>query len=215
MTKLFKYLAASLVAMLCGFFIGLLFIPESIVAMANGIVSVALIVLLILALFTKRKRKHGVPRFSMNWVYVFAFLHGVLLYPTLMYYLSALGVILFFNIILSSILIFAIMAAIGAKQKSGSFIGLGKVLFVALLVLIIMSIVNLFLQIGWLPILLSAAGVIIFTLYIMYDMNQFKTAYEAGYIKDRNDYSYFVYMLFIDWLNLVIDLMDLVNRIKN
>ena len=214
MSKLFKYFAASLLFMLAGFFAGLMFIPESIVAIANMLWTVILLVMIICSWITKSKRKRGLPRFSIYWVYLFTFVNGILLYPTLMYYLAALGVILFLNIILSTFLIFAVMSYIGAKQESGSFIGLSKILYIALTVLVIMSIVNLFLHIGWLPILLSAAGIVIFTLYIMVDINQFKTAEAMGLIRDEKDYSFFILGLFFDFINLMLDLLNIASIVK-
>lgn len=215
MNKLFGYFTTSLLYMLVGFFLGLCFVPAEVIAAANTVLTVVVIALLILTWIMKSKKKRGFPRFSMGWVYLFAFIEGILLYPTLMFYLAELGIILFFNIIIGTLLIFGILSFVGVKQKSGSFIKLSYVLFIALTILVIMSILNLLLHIGWLPIVLSAAGIIIFSLYIMVDVNKFKTAYEAGLIRDEKDYSIFVLNVYLDYINLLIDVLDFIYRLKD
>ena len=212
---LFKYFSVSLLFMLAGFLIGLFFIPVEVIAFANKIMTVAVIGLLIFTLIMKGKRKSGLPRFSMSWVYGFAALEGSLLYPTLMYYLASLGVVLFLNIILGTLAIFAILSYIASKQPAGTYVKLGKILFIALAVLIIMSVINIFLHVEVLSLLLSIAGIIIFSAYILFDVNQFKAAYEMGLIKDKDDYSIFVLNIYLDFINLLLDILDFVNRIKD
>lgn len=214
MNKLFQYFVTSLFFMILGYCIGVNYIPYEFVAAANTVLAVVMVILLLLTWIIKGRKKRGLPKFSMGWVYLFTFIDGILLYPTLMYYFATLGTVLFLNIIISTLLIFSVLSYIGFKQKSGSFIGLGKVLFVALTILVIMSIVNLFLHIGWMPILLSAAGIVIFSAYILVDINQFKTAYEAGLINEKEDYSIFVLNIYLDVINLLLDILSFANRLK-
>lgn len=209
--QLFKYFTISLVFMLLGFIVGVLFIPESVVAVANMFFVVALIAILIFSIIIKLKNKKRTGRmsFSMWLVYGYTFIEGILLYPVLMYYLERLGMVFFFNILLSTIALFATLSVVAARKPAGTFIGFGNVLFPALLILVIMSIINLFLQVSLLNTLLSCAGVIIFSLYILYDVNRFKSDLENGYIQTRNDYSIFVLDIFLDFINLLLDLLDL------
>ncbi|MEE0930552.1 MAG: Bax inhibitor-1 family protein [Acutalibacteraceae bacterium] len=215
MSKLFKYFAISLLFMLLGFTTGVLFIPAALIAIANVIMMVAVIGLLLFTLIMKRKRKSTLPKFSMNWVYLFAFIEGALLYPTLIYYLASLGVVLFLNIILGTLAIFLILSYIASKQPAGRYMKLGSTLYAALLVLFIVSIINLFLQVDLLGLLLSIAGIIIFSVYILFDVNQFKVVYNAGMIRERDDYSIFVLNIYLDFINLLLDILDIVDRIKN
>lgn len=217
MSKLYQYIAFSLLATVIGFFVGLAFIPESVIAIANAVPMVFLLVMLVVAFVMKIvKKKNSAPlRFPMWVVYAFAFVEGALLYPALMFYAAELGMSLFLSIVIGTMVIFGVLAAMGHKSKDGSFVGLGRTLFVILLVMILVSVVNMFMQVDTVSMLLSAAGVLVFSLYIVVDVNQFKTAYNAGYINDEKDYSIFVLNIYLDIINLLLDILDLVRRIKN
>lgn len=217
MSKLYKYLAIALLCTVIGFFAGLFFIPVEWIAIANTILMVFMVCLLIFTLIMKlvKKRSRGPIRFPIFWVYLFAFVEGALLYPALLYYLASLGVILFAEIVIGTMLIFAVLAYIGQKNESGSFVGLGKILAVVLTIMVLVSIVNLFLQIDMVSMIISAVGILVFSAYILVDINRFKTAYEAGYIQDSEDYSIHVLNVYLDIINLLLDILDFVNRIRN
>lgn len=217
MSKLYQYLAASLLATVAGFFVGLFFIPPSVIAVANTLVYVFLVIMMIVALIIKlvKKKRSGQLRFSMWLVYLYAFVEGALLYPTLMYYLAELGVTLFAEIVIGTMVVFGVLAFIGQKKESNSFVSLGKTLFVILTVMVIVSIVNIFLRIDVVDMLLSAAGVLVFSAYILVDVNRFKSAYQAGLIRDSRDYSIYVLNVYIDIINLLLDILNLVRRFKD
>ena len=85
MGQIFKYLAISILFMFLGHLIGL-FLPLTLIYYANMMFGVLMVVLLLMALFS---RKSIIPRrFSMNFVYIFTFIEGILLSPILMYYLG-------------------------------------------------------------------------------------------------------------------------------
>lgn len=217
MNRLYQYLAISLLAAVAGFFVGLLFIPESVIAIANIILLVFLVVMLVGALIVKsvKKKVNGQIRFPIWIVYIFAFVDGALLYPVLRYYLASLGIVLFAEIVIGTMVVFGALAYIGQKKASGSYISLGKILFIILSVMIIASIINIFLRVDVLRIILSAVGIAVFSAYILVDVNQFKTAYEAGMINDSSDYSVYVLNVYLDIINLLLDLFDFVSWIKD
>ena len=71
MAATFRYLAISIMFMFVGFLFGKLFIPASLVYIANIFVVVLVVGLLIFSLMS---RKNVIPRsFSMNFVYLFTF----------------------------------------------------------------------------------------------------------------------------------------------
>ena len=217
MSKLYQYLAISLLASVVGFFVGLFFIPASVIVVANIILLVFLVVMLIGAWIMKfvKKKASGQIRFPIWVVFLFAFVDGALLYPALVYYLASLGVVLFTEIVIGTMVIFGVLAYVGQKKSSGSYIGLGRILFVILTVTIILSIINIFLRIDMLSMVLSAVGIVIFSAYILVDVNQFKTAYEAGMINDSSDYSIYVLNVYLDIINLLLDILEFVRRIKD
>jgi FtsH-binding integral membrane protein len=217
MSKLYQYLTISLFCTVIGFFVGWLLIPASIIAIANMLLLVVLTVMLVFAFIMKlvKKKKNGPIRFPIFFVYLFSFVEGALIYPALTYYMESLGMILFLEIVVGTMVIFGVLAFIGQKQKSGAFVGLGKILFVLLTVMVIVSLINLFLQIDALSMLISAAGIFVFSAYILVDVNQFKRACEAGYINDSSDYSIYVLNIYLDIINLLLDILDIINKIKN
>jgi FtsH-binding integral membrane protein len=217
MSKLYQYIAISLLATVLGFFAGLAFIPESVIAIANTILMAFLVVVLIASLIIKlvKKKRHAPIRFPIWVVYLFAFLEGALLYPTLMYYLHSLGISLFLSIVVGTMAIFGVLAFMGQRAKDGSFIGLGRTLFVILTVMVLVSIVNLFLRVDTISLVISAVGVFVFSLYILFDVNQFKTAYNAGYINDSKDYSIYVLNIYLDIINLLLDLLNIASKLKD
>ena len=217
MSKLYQYVAVSLLATVVGFFVGLFFIPESVIAVANLVFYGFLLILLIFAWVMKliKRDAYGPIRFSIWLVYLFAFIDGALLYPALVYYLASLGVVLFAEIVIGTMVIFSVLAYIGQKKEAGSYVGLGRILFVMLTVLIILYAVNLFLRLDMLSMLLSAVGIFVFSAYILVDVNQFKTAYEAGLIRHSSDYSIYVLNLYLDIINLLLDILNFVRKIKD
>ena len=217
MGQLYLYVALSLLATVAGFFVGLAFIPASLVAAANIVLLVLLAVLLLVVWVVKlmKRRASGPIRFSIWYVYLFAFVEGALLYPTLLYYLETLGVMLFAEVVLGTMVIFGVLACMGQAKESGSYISLGRVLFVVLSVMVVLSLVNLFLRADMLSMLLSVAGVFVFSAYILVDVNQCKTAYEAGLLNDSSDYSIYVLNVYLDIINLLLDLLRLMRKIKN
>ena len=75
MGQVFKYLSISILFMFVGYLFGF-FLPDSFIYMANMILVVLMIVLLSMAIFSK---KSIIPRrFSMNFVYLFTFIDGIL-----------------------------------------------------------------------------------------------------------------------------------------
>lgn len=217
MSKLYQYLAISLLATVAGFFAGLFLIPTSVIAVANIILVVFLVVMLIGALILKlvKKKTCGMVRFPIWCVYIFTFVEGALLYPALMYYLASLGVVLFAEIVIGTMVIFSVLAYIGHKKASGSFVGLGRVLIVILTVMILLSITNIFLRVDALCMILSAAGIAVFSAFILWDVNRFKTAYESGLIIDSSDYSIYVLDVYLDIINLLLDLLDFTSWIAD
>ena len=161
------------------------------------------------------KRASRQIRFSIWFVYTLAFVEGALLYPALMYYLASFGVVLFAEIVIGTMVIFGILAYLGQKKASGSYLGLGRILLVILTVMVVLSIINIFLKVDLLGMVLSAVGIVVFSAYILVDVNQFKTAYEAGMIHDSSDYSIYVLNVYLDIINILLDILDLVWRLKD
>lgn len=210
MASIFKYLAISILCMFIGFLIGPYIIPVNMVYMANKVVTFLIIGLLIMAIFS---RKSIIPRsFSMNFVYLFTFIDGILMYPLLQYYLADLGRATFIQILLATTILFAVLAMMANKKGAGHYLGIGNILFAGLIGLLIASILSIFITGNTFNIAISVIGVIVFSGYILYDVSLIKYDIENGGIRERNDLSIHVLNLYLDFINILLDLLNIASR---
>ena len=77
--------------------------------------------------------------------------------------------------------IFAGMAFLAASIKR-DISGMGKFLFMGALIVMVVGIANVFLQLPGLSIALSAVVMVLFSAYLMYDLNQIMNGGETNYI---------------------------------
>ena len=99
--------------------------------------------------------------------------------------------------------IFFAMAAIATVTKR-DFSFLGKFLFVGLILLIVASVVNLFLAVPALTVTISAIGVLIFSMYILFDIGNIVRGGETNYITATLSLFLDIYNIFISLLNLLL-----------
>ncbi|WP_195237762.1 Bax inhibitor-1/YccA family protein [Romboutsia sp. 1001285H_161024_C4] len=213
MADIFKYLAISILFMFIGFAFGQAFIPISVVQVANLILPFLIIGLLIMAILSK---KSIIPRsFSMNYVYLFTFIDGILLYPLLSFYLQSLGTSIVINALLGTCILFGILAFISYRKKAGHYLGIGSILFAGLISLLPLCIINIFIGSQTLNILYSVLGILIFSGYILYDISLIKYDIESGNIISKNDLSIHVLNLYLDFVNILLDLLNLIYEFKD
>ncbi len=213
MSAIFKYLAISILFMFIGFLVGPMIISESMVYMANKIVAFLMIGLLIMAVFS---RKSIIPRsFSMNFVYIFTFIDGILMYPLMRYYLADLGRSVFIQILLATIALFAALSVLANKKESGHYLGLGNILFAGLIGILIASVLNIFFGGDTFSIIISVVGVIIFSGYVLYDISLIKYDIQNGGIREKNDLSIHVLNLYLDFINILLDLLNIASRLDD
>ncbi len=98
--------------------------------------------------------------------------------------------------------ILGVMATIATVSKR-DFSGLGKWLFVGLLVMIIASIANIFLQMPALYLAVSVLVILIFSAYILYDVQQIINGGETNYISATLNIYLDVYNIFSSLLSLL------------
>lgn len=208
--ELFRNLAISVALMFIGFAIGQRFIPVEVVLMANILLVVMLITLIGLALFMRiKKKKKETVKLKMKYVYLFTFIEGILLYPILQLYIAELGATLVTNV-LFGITIFLFIAYLIAKKIPNEKIRkLGTPLFAALLILLILNIAGIFFANKLSTILISISGIIIFGLFTIYDLSMVFNEIEKGNIKERDDLSFYVLNIFLDIVNLLLDIFEI------
>jgi FtsH-binding integral membrane protein len=97
--------------------------------------------------------------------------------------------------------IFFALAGIATVSKR-DFSFLGKFLFVGLVILIVASLGNLFFQVPALSLTISAVAVLIFSMYLLYDVSNIVRGGETNYITATLN-------LFLDLFNIFISLLNI------
>lgn len=98
--------------------------------------------------------------------------------------------------------VFAVMASIATVSKR-DFSGMGKWLFVGLLVAIVAMVANIFLQLPALQLALSVILIGIFSAYILYDVQQIINGGETNYISATLSLYLDVYNIFANLLSIL------------
>ncbi|MDR0762633.1 MAG: Bax inhibitor-1/YccA family protein [Campylobacteraceae bacterium] len=193
--KTYQLFAASLLAGSAGAYVGLDFVGQ--LLEHRWLLLGATIVLLIALIFAKRKA-------GLNYALLFAFTFatGLTIAPLLSYFFQTpAGAAIVMNAFILTTVAFGGLSIFAMNTKR-DFSSLSKFLFISLIVLIVASIINIFTASPLLYTIISAAGAILFSIYILYDtQNIIKGAYETpieGAIA-----------LYLDFLNLFIFILRL------
>jgi modulator of FtsH protease len=102
-------------------------------------------------------------------------------------------------------IVFAVMATIATTSKR-DFSFMGKFLFVGLIVLIVAMLANLFFQIPALALTISAAAVVLFSMFLLFDVSRIVNGGETNYVMATMAIYLDIYNLFIHLLNLLMAL---------
>lgn len=98
--------------------------------------------------------------------------------------------------------IFASLATLATVTKK-DFSFLGKFLFIGVMLLLVASVANIFLQMPVLMLTISAIAVLIFSAYILFDISQIVNGGETNYITATLSVYLDIYNLFTSLLNLL------------
>jgi len=101
--------------------------------------------------------------------------------------------------------IFFAMAAIATVTKK-DFSFMGKFLFVGVILLIVASLVNIFMQVPALQLTISAIAVLIFSAYILFDVSRIVNGGETNYITATLSIFLDIYNIFISLLQILMAL---------
>jgi len=188
-------LALALLFSFIGTLVGsLLNIPPSII-MVLAIVQVVMIIAAVVIRIRKAK--------TIGYGFLFAFtgITGLTLYPIIEYYGSVMGANLVSGAFLATTAIFAGLSFYAYRsQRDFSF--LGGFLFAATIGLIVMAVINIFVDFGGMMNMIYAlAGVLIFSGWILYDVSQYRYGVAA------EEVPYAVLNLFLDIINLFLYLL--------
>ena len=99
-------------------------------------------------------------------------------------------------------LIFVSLATYATVTKR-DFSGMGKFLFVGLILLVVASLANLFFQIPALALTISAIAVLLFSAFLLYDISRIVNGGETNYVMATLAVYLDLYNLFVNLLNLL------------
>lgn len=213
MADVFRYIAISIVFMFLGVLAGKLFIPEKVIFYAYILLIFLVIGLIILALFC---RKGTIPdRFPMHRVYIFAFIDGVFMYPIIQRFISDLGIGTILEVLFGTSLIFIVLSYVSKNKAVNYYLGWGKTLLFSLGGLLLFTIISLLFGSSISRIIISSVSIVIFSGWILYDVNELKSEISRGNIIYRDDLSSYVLDIYLDFINIFIDLLTIVWELKD
>lgn len=191
----YQLFAGSLLAATAGAYIGLDMV-STIASWYWGLVILEFI--LLFALFAVKNK----PGINLAVLFGFTFISGLTITPLLasVFAMPAGASIVAQAFLMTSVAFGGIsMFAMTTKRD---FTGMGKMLFIALIVLIVGSIANIFLQLPLLQLGIAMVGALLFSAFILYDTQQiirggYETPVEAAIA------------LYLDFFNLFISLLQI------
>ena len=197
----YQLFAASLIAAATGAYIGMQMAP-TIATWYWGLVILELGVLIGLY-FTKDK-----PGINLVMLFVFTFLTGLTLTPLLSAILAMpAGASIVTNAFLLTAVAFGGISLFAINTKK-DYTFMGKFLFIALIIMIVAGLINIFLGSPLLQLILAGAGALLFSAFILYDtqniiQGNFSSPVEAAIA------------LYLDVLNLFISLLQILGILGN
>jgi modulator of FtsH protease len=105
----------------------------------------------------------------------------------------------------TGIILLTLASIASTSKKDFSF--MGKFLLVGIILLIVASLANIFLQIPAMALALSAIGVILFSGFILYDVSRIVNGGETNYVMATLGLYLSIYNLFTSLLHLLMGLM--------
>lgn len=186
--------------------------PSMIKFVYSGYAWILILELVVVILFSALRKKVS-PTVAKLLFVLYSAISGLTLSSIfLVYKIQSVGIVF-----LSSALMFALLAVYGyiTRQDLSSF---GKILFFALLAIIIMSIVNIFVGNGTLGIIISIVSIAVFLGLTAWDMQSLKSMYNY-YSNDENELNkiaiYGALDLYLDFINIFLQLLNLFGNSKD
>lgn len=114
-------------------------------------------------------------------------------------------------VFLVTCLIFTGLSIYGYTTKK-DITKLGPILMFGLIGIVLVSVINIFIQSSTVNMITSIVGVLIFTFFIAYDINMIKRL--EGSMDDNKLAVFGAFQLYLDFINIIIDLLNLFGREK-
>ncbi|GHQ49099.1 hypothetical protein VN0363_07110 [Helicobacter pylori] len=191
----YKFFAGSLLLATIGALLGLMNFQA--VVQYKWVFFIAEIAALFGLMFSKSK-----PGLNLFMLFAFTSLSGVTLVPLLGMVIAKAGLGAIWQALGMTTIVFGLMSVYALKTKN-DLANMGKMLFIALIVVLVCSLINLFLGSPMFQVVIAGASAILFSLYIAYDtQNIVKGLYDSP-IDAAVD-------LYLDFLNVFISILQII-----
>ncbi|GHQ92759.1 Bax inhibitor-1/YccA family protein [Helicobacter pylori] len=191
----YKFFAGSLLLATIGALLGLMNFQA--VVQYKWVFFIAEIVALFGLIFSKSK-----PGLNLFMLFAFTSLSGVTLVPLLGMVIAKAGLGAIWQALGMTTIVFGLMSVYALKTKN-DLANMGKMLFIALIVVVVCSLINLFLGSPMFQVVIAGASAILFSLYIAYDtQNIVKGMYDSPIDAAVE--------LYLDFLNVFISILQII-----
>ncbi|EDM23341.1 Bax inhibitor-1/YccA family protein [Caminibacter mediatlanticus] len=206
--RTYQLLAGSLIAGGVGAYVGLGFVQNMINPVSGSLTFVywGAVILEFILLFGLFAAKNKTP-LNLVLLFAFTFMSGFTLSPTLAFFISKnMGYVIGEAFVLSAVAFFGL--TIFAMNTKRDFTTMGKMLFITLIVLIVASLLNIFLQLPMLQLAIASVGAILFSFFILYDTQNIIRGNVSSEIEAA-------VALYLDFLNLFVSLLQILGFLNN
>lgn len=191
----YKFFAGSLLLATIGALLGLMNFQA--VVQYKWVFFIAEIVALFGLMFSKSK-----PGLNLFMLFAFTSLSGVTLVPLLGMVIAKAGLGAVWQALGMTTIVFGLMSVYALKTKN-DLANMGKMLFIALIVVLVCSLINLFLGSPMFQVVIAGASAILFSLYIAYDtQNIVRGMYDSPIDAAVS--------LYLDFLNVFISILQII-----
>ncbi|GAA7902341.1 Bax inhibitor-1/YccA family protein [Helicobacter pylori] len=191
----YKFFTGSLLLATIGALLGLMNFQA--VVQYKWVFFIAEIAALFGLMFSKSK-----PGLNLFMLFAFTSLSGVTLVPLLGMVIAKAGLGAIWQALGMTTIVFGLMSVYALKTKN-DLANMGKMLFIALIVVVVCSLINLFLGSPMFQVVIAGASAILFSLYIAYDtQNIVKGMYDSPIDAAVS--------LYLDFLNVFISILQII-----
>ncbi len=191
----YKFFAGSLLLATIGALLGLMNFQAAV--QYKWVFFIAEIAALFGLMFSKSK-----PGLNLFMLFAFTSLSGVTLVPLLGMVIAKAGLGAIWQALGMTTIVFGLMSVYALKTKN-DLANMGKMLFIALIVVLVCSLINLFLGSPMFQVVIAGASTILFSLYIAYDtQNIVKGMYDSPIDAAVS--------LYLDFLNVFISILQII-----
>ena len=191
----YKFFAGSLLLATIGALLGLMIFQA--VVQYKWVFFIAEIAAFFGLMFSKSK-----PGLNLFMLFAFTSLSGVTLVPLLGMVIAKAGLGAIWQALGMTTIVFGLMSVYALKTKN-DLANMGKMLFIALIVVVVCSLINLFLGSPMFQVVIAGASAILFSLYIAYDtQNIVKGMYDSPIDAAVS--------LYLDFLNVFISILQII-----